>query len=219
MHKTRKEIALLTKSAKITKDILAVISKRVKPGVSEIEIACEIKNIIRQKGLRCSFGPIVACGANAANPHAKSARRKIKRNDLVVIDFGVVYKGYRSDMTITIIVGKINPTMRKLYKTVKDAQEMAIRRCKPGLRISDFVSGIHNYIRKKGLGKYILHKLGHGVGRRVHEAPKLSEKNNRLLKKNTVLTIEPGLYIKAKSGVRIEDMICLTETGARVLTR
>ena len=213
------KIKRLTRAAKITKNIFTVVSKKIKPGVRESEIAREINNAIKKKRLKRSFMTIVASGPNAANPHAKVTDRAIKRNDVVVIDFGVIYKGYSSDMTRTLIIGKISAKMKKLYKTVKTAQIMAIKKIKPGLKISDFVSGIYDYIRKKGLGKYIVHTLGHGVGEKIHQAPKLSEKNRARLKKGMVITIEPGLYIKQRSGIRIEDMVLVTEKGPRVLTK
>ena len=161
----------------------------------------------------------MASGLNAAKPHAKPTQRKIKPNDLVVVDFGVIYRGYHSDMTRTRVIGKLNPKMKKLYRAVKLAQGEAIKKAKPGLRIADLVKGAHGILRRKGFGKYIMHSLGHGVGKKIHEPPKLSEKNKRCLKERMVITIEPGLYIKGVGGVRIEDMICLTRHGSKVLTR
>lgn len=219
MNKVSTRIKYLRKAAKITKGIFDAIKKEVKPGVRESAIACKIDGAIKKMGLKCSFGPIVASGPNAANPHAKATGRIIKRNDMVVIDFGVIYKGWHSDMTRTIIIGRINAKMKQLYKTVKTAQKMAIRRTRPGLKISDFVSSIHGYMRKKGFEEYILHALGHGVGRKVHQAPKLTEKNCGRLKKGMVITIEPGLYVRQTGGIRIEDMVLITEKGPEVLTR
>lgn len=219
MAKRAARIKNLARAAKITKGIFAVVSKGIKPGACEKDIARAIETLIKQKGLRRSFRTIVASGPNAARPHVKVTKRKIKANDVVVVDFGVIYRGYRSDMTRTVIVGKIDAKMRNLYSAVKTAQQAAIRRLRPGLRISDLVRGVHDSFRKKGLGKYILHSLGHGVGKKIHEAPKLSEKNRRRLARGAVITIEPGLYIAKKGGVRIEDMVYLSEKGARVLTR
>jgi len=218
MPKSAKEIKYLTKAAKITSAIYRVVAKRVKPGAREIEIARGIEDIIRKKGLKRSFQTIVASGPNAARPHAKVTERKIRSKDTVVLDFGVIYRGYHSDMTRTIMVGKADPTMRRIYGVVKAAQRMAIRKVKPGIRISDFVGGVHDYIRRAGFGRYIMHSLGHGIGRKIHEGPKLSEKNKRALKERSVITIEPGLYIKKRGGVRIEDMIMINKKGARVLT-
>ena len=212
-------IRCLTKAAKITKDIFKTVSKKVKPGVRESEIRDLIESLIKEKGLKRSFKTIVASGPNAAVPHAKVTNRKIKKIDMVVIDFGVIYKSYHSDLTRTLALGKQNKKLKKLYNSVKRAQAKAINMVKPGVRISELAKATHDSMRKEGFGKYILHSLGHGVGKRIHEPPKLSEKNKRRLKKNTVITIEPGLYIKSKTGVRIEDMICVTKRSARVLTR
>jgi len=216
--KRAKEIRYLAEAAGITKDIFAVISKSVKPGARESEIARELEALIKQRGLRRSFKTIVASGPNAAKPHAEITERIIKTNDVVVLDFGVIYKGYHSDMTRTMFVGNISPALRKLYKVVKAAQKMAIQKVRDGAKISSIVQGVHDYMRGKGLGKNILHSLGHGLGTRIHEAPKLSEKNKRKLKKNMVLAIEPGLYIRGIGGVRIEDMALVRKNGARVLT-
>jgi Xaa-Pro aminopeptidase len=213
------KIKNLTASAKITKNIFAAISKKIKPGVRESEIAREINQAIKKKGLKPSFMAIVASGPNAAKPHAKVTDRVIGNGDLVVLDFGVIYKGCCSDMTRTFVIGKISPKVKKLYKAVKAAHGMAIKKVKPGLKISDFVTGIHGFMRKRGMGKYILHSLGHGVGEKIHQAPKLSEKNRGLLKEGMVVTIEPGLYIKKRAGARIEDMVLLTGKGRKVLTR
>jgi len=219
MSKNAKEIKYLAKAAEITLDIYRVVAAQIKPGVREVEIADNIENIIRKRALKRSFQTIVASGPNAARPHAKVTKRKIRPNDTVVIDFGVIYKGYHSDMTRTVMVGKPDSTMRRLYGVVKTAQKMAIRKVKPGAKISDLVRSVHDYMRKAGMGRYIMHSLGHGVGKKIHENPKLSEKNKHSLKKNTVITIEPGLYVKKIGGVRIEDMVLINKKGARVLTR
>ena len=212
-------ISCLNKAAKITVNIFNTVSKEIKPGVRESEIARRIESSINKKGLKRSFKTIVASGPNAAKPHAKVTDRKIGKTDLVVVDFGVIYRGYHSDFTRTVIVGRISPRMKMLYSTVKTAQKLAIQKVKSGLKISDFVKGIHDYIRKKSFGKYILHSLGHGVGKKIHQAPKLSEKNSGTLGTDIVVTIEPGLYVKGKCGVRIEDMVFISKNTKRVLTK
>jgi len=131
----------------------------------------------------------------------------------------VVYKGERSDMTRTVFVGTPNALMKKLHRAVRGAQLMAIRAVKPGIRISYLTKRTHDFLRKKGFGRNILHSLGHGIGKKVHEPPKLSEKNRNVLKKGMIITIEPGLYVKGKGGVRIEDMVLVTQSGRRILTK
>jgi len=218
MIKSVKEIKYLAKAAKITSAIHRAVAEQIRPGAREIEIAGSIDGIIKKKGLKRSFRTNVASGPNAAKPHAKVTGRKIRSKDTVVVDFGVIYRGYHSDMARTIMVGKTNSTMRRIYDVVKTAQRRAVRKVKPGIRISDFVRDVHDYIRKAGLGRHIMHSLGHGIGKKIHESPKLSEKNKRTLKEHAVITIEPGLYIKKRGGVRIEDMVTINKKGARVLT-
>jgi len=217
--KSEREIKNLKVAARITKHIFSSIKKRVKPGVTEKDVAAAINGMIKKRGLRPAFTTIVASGPNAALPHAKVTPRRIRERDMVVIDFGVTYKGYRSDMTRTLIFGKISSKLKRLYKTVRVAQKMAIRKISAGTPISDVAGCAHAYMRKKGFGKYILHSLGHGVGKRIHEAPKLSERNRGVFKKGMVVTVEPGLYMKGIAGARVEDMVLATAKGREVLTR
>lgn len=216
--KTVSEIKKLDAAAGITVKIFKDAVKKIKPGISEIDIAREIENRIKAKGLKRSFRTIVASGPNAAKPHARPGRRRVKKNDMVVVDFGVIYKGCHSDFTRTVKIGRPGHLMRKFYCAVRRAQGIAIKKTAAGVRISDLAALAHDYMRKKGFGKYIMHTLGHGVGARIHEPPKLSEKNRRLLKENTVITIEPGLYAKGVGGVRIEDMVQVKKNRARILT-
>ena len=202
----------------ITSDLYKAARKWIRPGERECDIARALERLIKKKGLKRSFRTIVASGPNAAKPHAKPTARIIKKNDVVVLDFGVIYKGYHSDMTRTVLLGKIEGKMRRLYSAVKAAQKKAIKKVRPGLKISRLARDANDYMRRKGFGKYILHTLGHGIGKKIHEAPKLSEKNRNMLKKGMVITIEPGLYVKGAGGIRIEDMVCLTKKGNVVLT-
>ncbi len=214
-----KEAVNLKKAAAITVTIFNNLRHEIKPGKTEREIAGKIEEKIKALGLRRSFKTIVASGPNAAHPHAKITDRKIRPNDLVVVDFGVIYKGSHSDLTRTIPVGKQSALKNRLRKAVEQAQEIAIREMVPGLKISEYVRSVHDHMRSRGFGKYILHSLGHGVGKRIHQAPKLSEKNKRRLKDNITVTIEPGLYIKGMCGVRIEDMIQIRNKKITVITR
>ena len=216
--RTKTEIENLKKAANIGNKIFAKALKRIKNGASEKEIAQYIEEAIKERGLTRSFKTIVASGPNSAKPHAKPTDRRIKKNDVVVVDFGVVYRGYHSDMTRTLIFGKVGKKLKGFYKAVFRAQKMAIKMIKPGVRIAELTKLAHNYLRSKGFEKNILHTLGHGIGKKIHQAPKLSEKNRRSLKKNMVITIEPGLYQTELGGVRIEDMVLVTENGSKILT-
>lgn len=136
-----------------------------------------------------------------------------------MIDFGAVYNGYRSDMTRTVIVGKFSKRQKRIYFVVKEAQKRAIFAVKAGVRCSEVDHAAREYIRQKGFGKYFVHSTGHGIGKRVHQAPKISKRNRRRLKEGMVITVEPGIYIKGWGGVRIEDMVLVTKRGCKVLTK
>jgi Xaa-Pro aminopeptidase len=217
--KLEKELIYLREAARITKNIYNKIQREIVPGKTELEISHSIEEKIRKKGLKGSFKTIVASGPNTALPHAKPTTRIIKNNDAVMIDFGVVFKGYCSDLTRMIIVGKLKPELLTLYESVKKAQKFALKTLRPGMQISCFVKKIHDRMRENGLGVYIKHSLGHGVGKKIHEAPKLSERNKRIFRKGMVVTIEPGLYKEGLGGARIEDMVEITKKGVEVLTK
>ncbi len=137
---------------------------------------------------------------------------------MVVIDFGAVYNGQRSDMTRTVVVGKFSKRQKKIYFIVKEAQKRAIFAVRAGVRCSEVDRAAREYIQKKGFGRYFVHSTGHGIGKRVHQAPKISKRNRRRLREGMVITIEPGIYIKNFGGVRIEDMVLVTAKGGKILT-
>jgi Xaa-Pro aminopeptidase len=217
--KTALEIKILKRSAKIAVKIFNAIKEEIFPGRTEKNIRSLINDRIKSMGLRTSFPTIVACGSNCSNPHAVSGDRVIKKDDMVMIDFGVIYKGMHSDFTRTICLGNPKQKLKELYKAVDSAQKWSIKHIKGSIKISDHVRAVNDILRKKGFGKYIKHTLGHGVGSRIHEAPKLSQRNNQMLKENMVVTIEPGLYVKGLGGVRIEDMVIIKKKGSEVITK
>ncbi|MFH1790683.1 MAG: M24 family metallopeptidase [Candidatus Omnitrophota bacterium] len=217
--KTAREIAMLKRAARIAKDIYREIEGMVVPGITERQVSAGIDGLIKDKGLGRAFRTIVASGPNAAKPHAAVTDRRIGKRDLVVIDFGVVFRGYRSDMTRTKVIGRVAGRARRLYDSVRKAQEYGITLIRSGAKISDVVSGVHGRLRKDGLGRYIKHSLGHGIGKKIHEAPRLSESNRKAFMRNSVVTVEPGLYVDGYAGVRIEDMVIVKDNGCEVLTR
>ncbi len=217
--KTKEQIRVLRKAALITIDIFNEVKKYIKPGVSEKQVRDILEEKIKQRGLKRSFITIAAAGENAANPHAVVSGRKIKKNDVFVLDFGVIYYGLHSDFTRTVLIGQSNPKIQSIYNAVNNAVKISISSIKEGIKISDHVKKVHDYLRNKGFGKYIKHTLGHGLGTKIHEAPKLSERNKRKLKENMVVTIEPGLYIEGLGGVRIEEMVLIKKKGCEVLTK
>lgn len=217
--KEEEEVALIKKGIEITQKTYTFIQKILKPGTKEIEIAAEIERFVRLQGAsKTAFDTIVASGPNASYPHARVSNRAIKKNEPIIIDLGVEYKGYKCDLTRTFFLGKINPTVRKAYVAVCQAQQHAIRKIKHGARIKDIDLAARNHIRRKGLDKFFIHSLGHGVGLEVHESPSINKKNCARLQAGTVLTVEPGIYITGQFGIRIEDMVLVKHNGSEVLS-
>ncbi len=185
----------------------------IKPGVKEKDIALELEFFMRKNGAEAmSFDPIVASGANGAMPHAEPGDTLIKKGDFVVLDFGCVYGGYASDMTRTVSVGKANDEMKKIYNTVLKAQTTSLDMIKAGVLPSLVHQNALAVTDENYKGKFG-HSLGHGVGLDVHEMPNLSVKNNIPLKTNNIVTVEPGIYINGFCGVRIEDLVLVTDDG------
>lgn len=174
-----------------------------------------------------SFEPITAIDENAANPHARATIKKLKKESLILFDGGVKFERYCSDRTRTACFEdgfefKKKQTFKDariqhIYDTVLGAQEAAIEVLKPGMMAKELDKAARDVIEKAGYGKYFVHSLGHGVGLDIHEYPYINKKSNEILKENTVFTIEPGIYIPGFCGVRIEDMVVVTNSGAKVL--
>jgi len=192
---------------------------KVSVGQTEKEVAAQIKAKLKLFKSRPAFRIIVASGKRSAKPHGFATNKKIKKGELVVIDFGALYNGYRSDITRTIVVGKPSAKQKKIYQIVKKAQAKAIKAIKAGKVCREIDQAGRDCISINGFGKYFIHSTGHGIGKKVHQAPKISTRNRRRLKAGMVLAIEPGIYIKGWGGVRIEDMVLVTKRGCRILTR
>ncbi len=190
----------------------------VKPGVSERDVALEIEFFMRRNGAEAlSFDTIVATGAHGAMPHAEPDERLIVPGDFVVLDFGCVYKGYSSDMTRTVCVGKASKEMRDVYDTVLSAQLSCLEMLKAGVKACDVHNNAQSIIDISYKGRFG-HSLGHGVGLDIHESPTLSFRNSEPLKVNNVVTVEPGIYIPEFCGVRIEDLVVIKDDGVLNLT-
>ncbi len=192
---------------------------KIKVGQSEKSIASQIKALLKKFGAKPSFRIILASGKRSAKPHGFATGKKIKKGDLVVIDFGALYNGYCSDITRTVIVGKFTRKQNKVYRIVRGAQKRAIKAVGAGRACFEVDRAARDYIEKHGFGKYFIHNTGHGIGKKVHQAPKISKRNRQRLRCGMVITIEPGIYIKGWGGVRIEDMVLVTRRGCRVLTK
>jgi Xaa-Pro aminopeptidase len=217
--KEDEEIRNIKKALAITQDTYSFIKKQLKPGLSELGIAAEIEYFIRQNGARSSaFDIIVASGPNSSYPHARVSDRRLRLNEPVVIDMGIEYNGYKCDLTRTFFLGKIKPIVQKAHDVLLSAQQKAIAAVKPGAKACAIDSIARNYITEKGFGKFFGHALGHGVGLEVHEAPSISRKNLKPLKSGMVFTVEPGIYLAGRFGIRIEDMVLVTNNGVEALS-
>ncbi|MCK9572577.1 MAG: Xaa-Pro peptidase family protein [Candidatus Omnitrophica bacterium] len=217
--KDASEIAKIRKAVQITQATVEHISKFLHPGLKEVEVVGEIERFIRLTGARaCAFDVIVASGPNSSKPHHLSGERLICDNQPVLIDLGVEYQGYKSDLTRVFFLGKINVLLRKVYNIVLKAQEKAIKLIRPNVEIAEIDKAARDYIAKCGYAGKFEHNLGHGFGLEVHESPHISAKEGSLVEAGMIFTIEPGIYLPGKFGVRIEDMILVTNKGCEVLS-
>jgi Xaa-Pro aminopeptidase len=218
MVKDKYEIEAIRKSVRFTDKILSLL--KIRHGISEIELTHNLENIIREDFRSVpSFNPIIAFGANSSIPHAVPKGKRIKNNEIALIDMGIVLNGYSSDLTRTFFMGKITRKFEQIYNTVLTAQCLAIGNIKPGVKAKDIDSAARNYIKDKGFGGYFGHSLGHGIGISVHELPRISWKSDEVLKEGMVFSVEPGVYMPGWGGIRIEDLVLVTENGCEVLSK
>ena len=217
--KAPQELKHIKEAIRITVLALKFLKKYLKPGMSELRVQGEIERFIRYQGARASaFSIIVASGPNSSFPHAVISERKIRADEPLLIDLGVEVQGYKSDLTRVFFLGKISSVQRKIYKIIQGAQAQAIEAVKPGIQVSRLDFAARSYIASAGYGKYFGHNLGHGVGLEVHEEPAISAKNKSQLKEGMVFTIEPGIYLPGRFGLRLEDMVLVTKKGFEVLS-
>ncbi len=218
--KDEKEIQSIKKAASIADQAFTHICSYVKPEMTEHEVALELEFFMKKKGASSlSFDTIVASGTRSSLPHGVASSKKIEQGNLITIDFGCVYEGYCSDMTRTIVLGKANAKQKEIYNIVLEAQENALAAIKPGIKGLDVDQIAREIITARGYGENFGHGLGHGVGLEIHEQPTLSPKGNIILQSGMVVTDEPGIYIPNFGGVRIEDLILVTETGNEILSK
>jgi Xaa-Pro aminopeptidase len=211
------EIAAIKAAGSIAAKALEQTLPEIKPGMTESEAAGMLDFRIRRLGSTNSFETIMAFGPNASIAHHQPGTRKLKKNDTILIDFGAKYAGYCSDITRCFIVGKPNSFYRKVYDVVEKAQSTAIRMVKAGITIKEVDSAARDVIKKADLPVYG-HGTGHGLGIEIHENPFLRPETEGILQPGHIITIEPGIYIPGKLGVRIEDDVLVTETGCEILT-
>ena len=217
--KDKEEIARIKRSVQLAKGVLKNIIKEIRPGVAESDLSCQIECEFMHKGAKAGFQSIVACGRNSSKPHAHPTDEKVSKNDVVMIDIGCSLNSYNSDMTRMVLVGKVKDKIKEIYSIVKTAQEKALEMIRPGRKISEVDRAGRQYIADKGYGKFFGHSMGHGIGLDVHEEPSVSRRSGDNLLPGMVFTVEPAIYIPGLGGVRIEDMVLVTDKGYEILTR
>lgn len=217
--KTAEEIALHRQAEHIGDIAFEEILKELKPGITELEVAAKLEYIMKMNGAdKLSFESIIASGVNSSKPHAEPGHKKIASGDFVTMDFGCVYNGYCSDMTRTVVVGKANEKQKEIYNTVLKAQLAVLDMLKPGLPGKAYDNVARDIIYGAGYEGYFGHGLGHSVGLEIHENPRFSMIEEDIVEAGMIMTVEPGIYIPDFGGVRIEDMVVLTEDGYENLT-
>lgn len=214
------EILCIRKAQEITEKSLDELIPFIKVGRTEREVALELNRLMFANGAEdLSFETIVLSGKNTSMPHGVPSDKKINDGEFVLMDFGAVWNGYHSDMTRTICVGEPDDEMKKVYNIVLNAQLEALKFARAGITGKELDKISRDIIEKAGYGDNFGHSLGHGVGLEIHEKPNASPNNNCVLEKNSIVTVEPGIYIEGKFGVRIEDFVILTENGCDNLTK
>jgi Xaa-Pro aminopeptidase len=220
MVKDARETKLLREAIAATDKAFRKIVKRLKPGLTEKEVALEIERQLLLAGAdRLSFPSIIAGGPNSADPHAEPTDRKLKKRDNVKLDFGGEVQGYHADLTRTVFLRKPSKKQREIYETVLEAQLRAIDACRPGALAKDVDAVARDYIKQAGYGDAFSHGLGHGVGLAVHEGPGLGHTSEDVLAAGMLVTVEPGIYLEGWGGVRIEDVVLITNKGHEVITQ
>ncbi len=218
--KTLDEIDKIKIAQKIAEKAFENVLNFISEGKTEKEIAFELDSYMLKNGAEAvSFDTIALSGKNTSLPHGVPSDKKVNSGEFVLMDFGAVYEGYHSDMTRTVCVGEPDEEMTVVYNTVLNAQLAALDSLHAGINCSKPDSIARNYISEHGYGSYFGHGLGHSVGLEIHELPSSSPKATGTLDCNVIITIEPGIYLPKKLGVRIEDMAAITETGHENLTK
>ncbi|WP_456427986.1 aminopeptidase P family protein [Rhodocaloribacter sp.] len=218
-EKEPEEIARIRRAQRITDEVFAEILGVIRPGMTEKEVAAEIVyGHLRRGAERPAFDPIVAAGPNGALPHARPSDRKIGVGELVVLDFGGVRDGYASDMTRTVAVGEPGAEARRVYGVVREAQARALEAARAGMTSKALDGVARGVIKAAGYGDCFTHSLGHGIGLQTHEWPPVSFRSEEPLPEHAAVTIEPGIYLPGRFGVRIEDIVVLHADGSENLT-
>lgn len=218
--KDETEISLIRKAVDIADEAFSHILGVIKPGITELDIADELEHHMKRLGAEGpSFETIVASGKRASMPHGVASEKIIEHGDVVTLDFGAIYKGYCSDITRTVFVGKPEGKLDKIYGIVLDANRKGLEAVRSGILAKEADSAAREFIKEAGYGDNFGHGLGHGVGLEIHEDPTLSPRGDIVLKDGMVVTVEPGIYVTGLGGVRIEDMAVVNGDTVLVLTK
>ncbi len=217
--KDAEELKLIRAAVKLGAKVYLDALESLRPGISEVEVAARLEYAARQGGADAmSFETIVAAGKRGALPHGRASSAAVPRRGFVVIDSGVILRDYCSDMTRTVHVGRVGRVERGWYQAVLDAQLAGISAVRPGVTAGEVDAAARSVLHKAKLDRYFTHSTGHGVGLEIHEPPRLGKAQPETLQPGMVITIEPGIYVPGKGGIRIEDMVVVTSRGANILT-
>jgi Xaa-Pro dipeptidase len=220
MQKDQSEVDAMRKAVRIAEQGFMEMVEKARPGMTERELAAQLTMAMLQAGSEPEFpfSPIIASGPNSANPHAVPTDRKLTPGDLVVVDWGAAYEGYFSDLTRTLAIGEVDAELIHIANVVAEANRAGRAAAKPGLTAGTVDQAAREVITAAGYGDYFTHRTGHGLGMETHEEPYIFSENKLLLAEGMTFTVEPGIYLPGRGGVRIEDNIAITSTGAETLS-
>lgn len=214
------EIETLRKSCRIAAKAFGLVKPYIKTGCTELSVFRRLEDTMQAMGAKGnSFNLIVGFGPNSAMPHHETSERKLKNNETVLLDYGCVYGHYCSDITRTYFHGKPTGEFKKVYSIVAASQKAGLAKVRAGVKARDVDAACRNLISDAGYGQYFIHGTGHGIGLEIHEFPRLNTKFEAVLRAGMAVTVEPGIYLHGKFGVRIEDSVLVTKTGCDILTR
>jgi Xaa-Pro aminopeptidase len=216
--KDKNEIRKIKKALGIHKQAHQFIKRNIKPNISEHELFLRLDRFVKSKGASFAFDPIIASGPNSCYPHARVTKRKLRRDEPLLIDMGIDVEGYKSDLTRMFFLGKIAALLRQVFDAVDEARHRAIAGIKAGVPTAEIDALARNHLKNQKLAKYFGHALGHGVGLEVHEGPRLAHNDSSVLKEGMVITVEPAVYIPGKFGIRLEDMVLVKKRNCEILS-
>ena len=217
--KDAEELSRMRAAARVGSQVMEAAIRAASAGIAETDLAAEIEYHMRKHGAEGpSFDTIIASGARAALPHGRASSKRLKEKDLVVLDLGVILRGYCSDLTRTIHVGRASPEVRRWYQAVLEAQTAGRDAVRAGIAASEVDGAVRGVLRREGLERYFIHSTGHGLGIEVHERPTVRMNQAAALQAGSVVTIEPGIYIPGRGGIRIEDDVLVLAGGSETLT-